>query len=326
MKPILLALMLLSATAACAQKSTGNGTVPKDVETRFFKANPKALAIYNELCQLFPMSYLVNEHSYKADYKIQHAFRSRSERDRVMPRLQQIEAEIFRLPHVRRMTDDQPERNIHILTMEMHGDLLRQRDYLSFQYDDEKVSFLYLASYKDYVGPTPTQHQDVADELERAFQTYTKRKGVRQEAVEYRGDKYRAYAVCGVNTNKYYAKGTRYVVPDCKADDFRRLSQLLKSHALKDDIKDLYCTVYGEYEQIALCCKLQNGAEACFGIALKGTDLYLVRTESRPGGEGLLPRAWAESDPVYRESLIKWNATEVPPPPHCIPAATGELS
>ena len=88
---------LLSTTALFATLSlatfaqmTGNGYCKTDVETHFLKVNAEAVAIYNQLYELFPMDYVVNERPHKVDYVIRARFRSKAEWEEKRAKLEDI--------------------------------------------------------------------------------------------------------------------------------------------------------------------------------------------------------------------------------------------
>ena len=272
------------------------------METHFLKVNAEAVAIYNQLYELFPMDYVVNERPHKVDYVIRARFRSKAEWEEKRAKLEDIYQHILRLGYLNRYTNDQTEegRRLHRVTMDLPCELYDQNDYLQFTWDEQRVEFGYYANNRPKYAPTQQSCQQIADEVDRVFKTYTKRKEARSKAVEYEGDRYRTYTFNGVDANRFYSAGTRYVIPDCSAEDYQKLADLFRGYSFRHNLSVLYSGIYGEYEQIGLCCSLNNGKTVCFGVALKGTDLYLVRTESRVDEAGLLPRAWAEDDPVWR--------------------------
>ena len=60
-----------------------------------------------------------------------------------------------------------------------------------------------------------------------------------------------------------------------------------------------------QYHEVAVRVRLSNGRPMYMGAALKGNNLYLVRVEGSTNGTGVLPRAWAEEDPVWKFDYMK---------------------
>ena len=49
-----------------------------------------------------------------------------------------------------------------------------------------------------------------------------------------------------------------------------------------------------KYEEITLSVNQDSNTPVIFGAALRGTDLYLIRTVGETGSQAWIPRAWAE--------------------------------
>ena len=298
----LLMMFLLSAATTRAQLTAENprASVPK---TRYLTGNEEAVAIFNELCAAFPnASYCVNERVHKVDYRITETFWTGNDYEVAKTLLTNIWERSLKLDYLQRYTHESEwKERFHHLTADLKCEVYRQNDYLDFNWTEEGFEFIYRVNNQPYAFPQRRAYQNIADKIEKAFGKYTKRKDARKEAVEYQGNKYKLYTFCGGDFNKLYSAGTRYIIPKCTEEDYKELATLIKSFSLTNDVSVLCSDVYQKYEQIGLCCFLDNGREVSFGVALKGTDLYLIRTESEVDGYGLLPRAWAEDSPIWKD-------------------------
>lgn len=174
---------------------------------------------------------------------------------------------------------------------------------------DRGVAFFYNARIKgrDFKyqpgvnDPNSLPRQDIADEMDALLNRYTKRKGTKKETVSYAPGKTR-YNFVTFNSNvNNGCNGYRYIVPNCKESDYAEFRDAMKRHSMTSSVRTSSNDVYWQYEECAICVFIPGSTNPVMvGAALKGTDLYLIRTE----GDGccFLPRAWAEDSPVWDNS------------------------
>ena len=93
--------------------------------------------------------------------------------------------------------------------------------------------------------------------------------------------------------------GTCYIVPNCTTADYDRIYRFIRGYALSNSVTVASNDFLGTHEEIAIGVNQKNRRPLMVGAALKGTDLYLIRTEGDVGSHARLPRAWAEDNPVH---------------------------
>ena len=81
--------------------------------------------------------------------------------------------------------------------------------------------------------------------------------------------------------------------------DYDRIYRFIRGYALSNSVTVASNDFLGTYEEIAIGVNQKNRRPLMVGAALKGTDLYLIRTEGDVGSHAWLPRAWAEDNPVH---------------------------
>ncbi len=64
--------------------------------------------------------------------------------------------------------------------------------------------------------------------------------------------------------------------------------------------------VYWQYHEVAVRVRLSNGRPMYMGAALKKAMIFTSSGVEGPiNGAGVLPRAWAEEDPVWKFDYMK---------------------
>ena len=143
-------------------------------------------------------------------------------------------------------------------------------------------------------------------EFDSLFNAYAERKGTKEEDVHYQGNLVRIICLIqGPNRGGRTTDGVKYVVPRCNERDYSRFYDLFHKYLKKVPLLVSTNDVYWQYHEVAVRVRLSNGRPMYMGAALKGNNLYLVRVEGSTNGTGVLPRAWAEEDPVWKFDYMK---------------------
>ena len=298
MKKMYFMLLVLFPIIVPAQENQSIALAQTKVKTSYMQLNEKAVEVYNELCELFPMTYVGIEFPWEADYFIHAKFNDLNDYKNKQEKINAIVDKVLQIDYTRRSVDNNENGQNTIFVRVKNPD--NTSGWLKMEWDNQTLEFVYYifnAPSSGYAGVMSCQ--SVVDDLDSDFKKLTQKNNVQSQKVTYEGNIYGKYTF---NSIKYpLTQGTKYVVADANHDDFMGLAKKMKAYSFKKDVHVMYSNVYGRYEQIGLCCYNVQRRVVCFATAYKEGKLFLIRVESGIGGPRFLPRAWAEDDPVWKQ-------------------------
>lgn len=269
-------------------------------DSPYVHLNQTAIETFQELDHMFPLRYLRNEEQHLASYWVNYQFRSEKEARQYATKLMVIFNRLNSVSAYRKYTEtvDTIGREGYGLSLTLKTDTYRQTDYLKFGFDNRKMYFYYRAGIDD-MKPSREPRQDIADDMNALLRQYVKRKGVASTKVDYNDkERYRFYSFAP-KPIKGYTIGVRYVIPNCTQKDFMKFHDKIQGYSMVSNVHTAFNDVYGQYEEAAIRVQQNSDRSLMVAVALKGTDLYLIRTEGDVGLLGYMPRAWAEKDPHW---------------------------
>ena len=275
----------------------------------FYQENPTVMNLYHQLDSMFPKRYQTNRWLTGAQYWVNHWYESEEEYRKFKPEIdamfQQLDG--MRTFHKYTETTDSQHVQQKKYIMTLPSDINGQMEYLSFEADTKGVYFYYQTMNQlidEKSDPVPDQ--SIVTEFDSLFNAYAGRKGTTEEDVHYQGNLVRIICLIqGPNRGERRTDGVKYVVPRCNERDYSRFYDLFHKYLKKVPLLVSTNDVYWQYHEVAVRVRLSNGRPMYMGAALKGNDLYLVRVEGSINGAGMLPRAWAEEDPVWKFDYMK---------------------
>lgn len=301
---LLLTLLALSFQSGHAQ-SRNEWYGKQAMQGEHLTLNAELVEIFNTLDKTFPKRYLINEEPHHVGMWVIYKFKGRKEYEEHYPLIKKLIDRINRMPAYRAYTE-----RLDSAGMEGYGvaltpkiDTYEQTDYVNLSIQPKEMRFHYRASINNMKMPW-NQRQDVADAVDQLLNEYTSRNDVTKKEVRFDGrrTKYDYLTFTKPDNCTYRCSGTRYIVPNCTAADYDRIYRFIRSYALSNSVTVASndCQNQETYEEIAIGIKQNSKRPLMVGAALKGTDLYLIRTEGDIGSHAWLPRSWAEDDPAYR--------------------------
>ena len=295
MKKIIFILLMLIPMIGVAQEKQNIAFAQTKVKTAHMQLNEKAMEVYNNLCELFPMTYVGIEFPWEVDYFIHAKFKDLDDFNNKKKQLNAIVDKVLQIAYTRRSFDNNENGQNNILIKVKNPD--DTTGWLKMEWNNQTLEFVYYITTPPSSGLAGVLScQPIVDDLDLDFKRLTKKNNVQTQDVAYEGDVYGKYTF---NSYKYpLTQGKKYII-DASYDDFTTLANKMKAYSFKNDVHVMYSNVYGRYEQIGLCCYNDKRCEVCFATAFKDGKLYLVRVESGRGGPRFLPRAWAEDNPKW---------------------------
>lgn len=276
-------------------------------KTTYMQLNPTVMSVYHELDSIFPLRFLANESPADCGYWVNQFFSSKEEFEKYRPwleslarRLQQVKS--YQSNVQRKDTNDICE---YKMTVQCVTPAPLQKDQLYFAFANSGVSFFYRARLSGadfcYAGLSNDLNgqprQDIADAMDALLGKYTKRKHVTREKVVYDQSKQNYNYITFISLGTWASSGTRYIVPQCSEADYQRIRQAICSYSRTSPVRTSLNDVYWQYEEAAICIARPGKPALMIGVALKGTDLYILRLEGEH--RYVMPRAWAEESPVW---------------------------
>jgi hypothetical protein len=274
----------------------------------YYKEHPQAMEIFNRLNDMFPRRYLIHRNLPNSFYHLEYYFNDEEDYNRHQAALKRIINDLKSIKATRIMSDivDSAHVQSEKYTLTLNASIMGQSDKLHLDFNRERVIFHYEARnimVRDRF--LPVQNPDVIEEAETLFHKYITRKRVTKRNVTYYDGINYIRSVWDWNYHpgnwhREITRGTRYVVPNCTEKDFELFRKQFRKYIKKDHCNLTENDVYWQFEQSCLWMILPDMTSLSFCAALRGNDLYLLRTESEKN-KGILPRAWATEDLI-------WNA------------------
>ena len=298
MKRLYFILLVLFPIIVVAQEKQSIAFAQTKVKTSHMQLNEKAMEVYNDLCELFPMTYVGIEFPWEVDYFIHAKFNDPDDYKNKLTKLNAIVEKVLQINYTRRSIDNNENGQNNIIIRVKNPD--NTTGWLKMEWNNQMLEFVYYIFQppaSGYAGVLSSQ--SIVEDLDSDFKKLTRRNNVQCQDVSYEGDIYGKYTFNGLKFPLTH--GVRYIIADAIHDDFMALTNKMKAYSFVNDVHVMYSNVYGRYEQIGLCCYNDKRHVVCFATAFKDGKLYLIRVESGIGGPRFLPRAWAEDDPVWRQ-------------------------
>ncbi|MBR1522021.1 MAG: hypothetical protein IJ635_12420 [Bacteroidaceae bacterium] len=300
---ILTATFTLSLTATTAHAQSRNAWYGDQVmQGEYLTLNPELVSLFNTLDSIFPKHYLINEEPHCVGMWVDYSFKNLKEYRQYRPVIEKLIERLNQVPAYRSYTErlDSTGMEKYGITLTPKTDSYRQTDYAYLTVQPRRMNFHYFANINGMKMPW-NRRQDVADAADELLAEYINRPDVKKETVIFDGTKtnYKFLSYHKPYDCTYRCSGTRYIVPNCTAADYDRLYRFIRSHALSESVTVASNEIRGQYEEISLGVNQATNRPLIVGAALKGTDLYLIRTEGDIGSQAWIPRAWAEDNPIY---------------------------
>lgn len=269
----------------------------------FYIENPEAMRIFQDLNRIFPRRYLTMRDIGRCEYWINYVYENQEDFEKHKAQIWHLFARLNALPTIHKYTEEIDSANVQCknYSMTFPTKINGQEDYLSFSTNTRRLRFYFTSKNRmiDRNADLVTD-QKVIDELENLFNEYVSRKKVEKEEVRYRGKtNYCVYESFPPYTQRGDVSGNRFIVAGCSERDYRRFYDLFHQYVKKDHVLAVSNDVYWDYDECAVRVRQSNGKPLFIGAAFKENKLYLIRAEGCPNGTGLLPRAWAEDNPIW---------------------------
>lgn len=294
----LLALPLLMANAQSRNEWYGK----QAMQGEHLTLNPEMIEIFNTLDKTFPKRYLINEEPNHVGMWVVYKFKGRKEYEEYRPLIKKLIDRINRMPAYRAYTErlDSAGMEGYSIALTPKTDTYEQTDYVNLAIRPKEMRFHYRARIDNTPMPWE-QRQDVADAVDQMLNEYINRTGVTKKDIRFDGRRtnYNYLTFTKPSNCTLRCSGTCYIVPNCTTADYDRIYRFIRGYALSNSVTVASNDFLGIYEEIAIGVNQKNRRPLMVGAALKGTDLYLIRTEGDVGSHAWLPRAWAEDNPVH---------------------------
>lgn len=290
--------LLLCATVAVGHAQSRNVWYGKQVKQgEYLTLNSELIDVFNTLDSIFPKHYLINEEPNCVGMWVNSRFKNQKEYEDVRETIEQLIIRLRDVPAYRSYTEriDSTGASGFGISLTPKTDNYAQKDYAYLNLNPTSFSFHYTGYIEGMKMPWE-KRQDVADAIDKLFAKYIKKKGVKSEKIDFDGEKfvYRYSCFFKQYDSTYRCSGVRYVVPNCTSEDYDIIYRFLRDYAMTNSVTVASNDMSSKYEEITLSVNQDNNSPVIFGAALRGTDLYLIRTVGETGSQAWIPRAWAE--------------------------------
>lgn len=286
----LLLLCLLTAGTARAQKS--------------YQENAKLKAIFEELNEKFPQTYLIRRTNDWVVYDLNYWFKSGSDRQTHRKMFDRMFAELDQLKPIRKYVEviDEADKQYTKYTFTLPSERKGQTDFVQMEVGNNKVSFQYKVNVGDNCERLPISRQkaqEARQELDKLWEEYAAMRGTSTQAVSYDWNR-RNYRRCiATDQSTKVAQGTKHLVPGRSRKDYDRICARLRQLQEKYNLFMATNDVFWEYEEAAVAFHDAGSRLTHYGVALKNDGtLCLIKTTC-----GSLPRCWAEDSAVWDDNL-----------------------
>lgn len=300
-------VFLLATVLGRAQEKQPGGAYASQLKTSYMQLNPVAMSVYHELDSIFPLRFLANEGPADCGYWVNQFFSSEQDFEKYRPWLESLAGRLQQMKCYQSDVQRKDSGSVfeYSLTARCVTADPLQQDQLYFAFSREGASFYYRAHISGadfcYDGQSNDLNgqprQDIADAMDALLQKYTGRKDAAKEKVVYDQTKVNYKYLTFISLGTWTSAGYRYVVPRCTEADYLRLRQAIASYSRTSPVRTSFNDVYWQYEEAAICIARPGKPALMIGVALKGTDLYILRIEGTQ--RYLMPRAWPEESPVW---------------------------
>lgn len=279
----------------------------------FYQENETAMSIFHKLDRMFPKRFLENRWMTGAQYWVEYWFKDHKDYEDHQPAIDKLFKELDTTPFLHKHTEETDSGGIlqKIYVMSLRSDIRGQQDFLKINVSPTGVFFYYQA--KNIFTQTENDvipDQTIVAELEELFNQYVSRKETDKQKIHFHGKYGRVVHNKGLhNDPTAFSDGYRYIIPQCTQKDYRLFYDLFHKYLKKDVIYVASNDVYWEYEETGIRIRMADGRPLYMGAAWKNDKLYLIRLEGAKNGNGVLPRAWAEDNPIWDGSYITTKRT-----------------
>ncbi len=290
--------LMLCATMAAGHAQSRNVWYGKQVKQgEFLTLNSELVDVYNTLDSIFPKHYLINEEPNCVGMWVNYNFKNQKEYEDVRETIEKLIIRLRDVPSYRQYTErlDSTGMSVFGVSLTPKTDNYAQKDYAYLNLKPTSVNFHYTGYIEGMKMPWD-KRQDVADAIDKLFGKYIKKKGVKSEKVTYDGENINYGYSCFFKQydSTYRCSGVRYIIPNCTSEDYDLIYRFLRDYAMTNSVTVASNDMSGKFEEITLGVNQDNNSPVIFGAALRGTDLYLIRTVGETGSQAWIPRAWAE--------------------------------
>jgi hypothetical protein len=282
-----------------------------------FHENPTAKRIYDRLKSSFHKPFFESVDSYSSNYSMTYSFVQPSEYRKYVGMIEEIRLALDSIKCVRKVTNMEDSCGVTKIkyVMVMYDSLTKQRDYIWFKMDGLKIDYDYAANMDAretaLKADNSISNRHILDCFDSLFVSYSKRKGVKKEAVAYQG-KYMSniFQISDEALNNRTG-GYKYIVPNCSEGDFRKFVNLFRQYMKKNQLVFVNtCNDTNSDDQTEVYVIRHDGRAVAIGAILVGGDLHLIyvtNIEKEKANKRylVLPFGWNEDVAPWEDSVLE---------------------
>ncbi|MBQ7239148.1 MAG: hypothetical protein IJS20_10190 [Bacteroidales bacterium] len=257
--------------------------------------------IYDELNRAFPFSDYVTLKQSEVCYWVNRTMRPEYDFVGTMERLKPVIDKLKSLPckNPPYTSDSQPAEGIVYACRPTFRDV-SQDNYVELVFNRNKIHF-YYTSKRRTTALKNEPNQQIANEMDELFWTFTKRPEVVSYGITFDGPTYQYQLVTFNNPQqiRQHAEGRIFTIPNCKVEDWMLIFNKMRGYALRYNVQVAWNDVYRDHESVEIWIDRESTVPIVFAATIKEGELKLLRLEGTKDFNIVLPRVWSEDSPIF---------------------------